>query len=238
MEVQEVRGTQKTEQAGYRQKDIVEQERYGEVHSASGGERPSQDGVLNLYEVILSKENLIQAHHQVVGNQGAAGVDGMSCDELLPYLKENQRELLTQLYTGSYCSMPVRRVEIRKDEGGMRKLGIPTVIDRMIQQATNQVLQQIFDPEFSDNSFGFRPRRSAHMAIMQTKAYYEQGYEYVVDIDLKAYFDTINHDKLMYLIEKKVKDKRVLWLIRRYLQSGIMEDGLVKPTEEGATQGN
>ena len=229
--------SQKTEQTDYRQKDIVEQERYGEVRSISGGERPSQDGVLNLYEMILSKSNLNQAYHQVVGNKGAAGVDGMSCDELLPYLKEHQRELLTQLYTGSYRPLPVRRVEIRKEDGGIRKLGIPTVVDRMIQQAISQVLQWIFEPEFSDNSFGFRPRRSAHMAIMQTKAYYEQGYKQVVDIDLKSYFDTINHDKLMYLLEKKVKDKRVLWLIRKYLQSGIMEGGLVKPTKDGAPQG-
>jgi group II intron reverse transcriptase/maturase len=232
-----VRESQKTEQADYRQKDSVEHEGYDEVRSASCGEGSQQNGVSNLFEIIISRGNLNQAYFQVVGNKGAAGVDGMTCDDLLPYLKENREELLAQLHTGTYRPMPVRRVEIKKDEGGVRKLGIPTVIDRLIQQAINQVLQQIFDPEFSDNSFGFRPKRSAHMAIMQAKAYYEQGYKYVADIDLKAYFDTINHDKLMHLIEKKAKDKRVLRLIRLYLQSGIMEGGLVKPTEEGAQQG-
>ena len=170
---------------------------------------------------------------QVVRNKGASGVDGMSYDQLLPYLKEHREELLAELYAGTYQPKPVRRVEIDKEDGGKRKLGIPTVIDRMIQQAINQILQQIYDPLFPDNSFGFRPKRSAHMAIMQAKSYYEQGYKYVVDIDLKAYFDTINHDKLMYLLEEKVKDKRV----RKYLQSGIMEGGLVKATEEGAPQG-
>lgn len=232
-----MRESQKTEQAGCRQKDNVEHEGYDEVRRTSCGERNDQNGVENLFEVILSKNNLNQAYLQVVGNKGAGGVDGMSCDELLPYLRENREELLAKLYADTYRPMPVRRVEIEKDGGGKRKLGIPTVIDRLIQQAINQVLQQIFDPEFSENSFGFRPKRSAHMAIMQAKAYYEQGYKYVVDIDLKAYFDTINHDKLMYLVEKKVKDKQVLRLIRRYLQSGIMEGGLFSPTEEGAQQG-
>lgn len=232
-----MRQSQKTERIGYRQKDNVEHERYGEVRSASHGERSFQDGVSNLFERIFSRNNLNQAYLQVVGNKGAAGVDGMTYDQLLPYLKENREELLTQLYKGTYRPLPVKRVEIPKDGGGKRKLGIPTVIDRMIQQAINQILQPIFEPEFSDNSFGFRPRRSAHMAIIRAKTYYEQGYKYVVDIDMKAYFDTINHDKLMFLIEKRIKDKRILQLIRLYLQSGVMEDGLVKPSEDGAPQG-
>lgn len=232
-----MRQSQKTERTGYRQKDNVEHERYGEARSASHGERQFQGGVPNLFERILSRDNLNQAYLQVVGNKGAAGVDGMTYDQLLPYLKENRMELLTQLHEGTYLPSPVKRVEIPKDGGGKRKLGIPTVVDRMIQQAINQVLQPIFELEFSDNSFGFRPKRSAHMAIIQAKSHYEQGYKYVVDIDMKAYFDTINHDKLMYLIEKRVKDKRILRLIRLYLQSGIMEDGLVKTSEEGAMQG-
>lgn len=193
-----MRESQKTGQAGCCGKDSVEHEGYDEVRRASCGEGSFQDGVSNLFEITLSRSNLNQAYFRVVGNKGVAGVDGMTCDELLPYLKENREELLEQLYAGTYRPLPVRRVEIEKDEGGKRKLGIPTVIDRMIEQAINQVLQQIFDPEFSDNSFGFRPKLSAQMAIMQAKAYYEQGYKYVVDIDLKAYFDTINHDKLMY----------------------------------------
>lgn len=215
----------------------MEHERYDEVRSASCGEQIDQDGVSTLFERILSRNNLNRAYLQVVRNKGAAGVDGMTYDQLLPYLKENREKFPSQLRNGTYKPSPVRRVEIPKPNGEKRKLGIPTVIDRMLQQAINQVLQPIFETEFSDNSFGFRPKRSAQMAIIQTKFYYEQGYRYVVDIDIKAYFDTGNHDKLMYLIEKKVKDKQVLCLIRQYLMSGIMENGLTHPSKEGTPQG-
>lgn len=232
-----MRQSQKTEQSDYRQKDSVEHERYDEVRSASCGEQTDQDGVSTLFEKILSRNNLNQAYLQVVRNKGAAGVDGMTCDQLLPYLKEHREGLLSQLRRGSYKPSPVRRVEIPKPNGDKRKLGIPTVIDRMLQQAINQILQPIFEAEFSDNSFGFRPKRSAQMAIIQAKSYYEQGFRYVVDIDMKAYFDTVNHDKLMYLIEKKVKDKQVLCLIRQYLMSGVMENGLEHASEEGTPQG-
>ena len=232
-----MRQSQKTEQAGWRQEDNVEHEKNGGVRSTSYGEQTNQDGCKSLFERILSGNNLNQAYLQVVRNKGAAGIDGMTCEELLPYLKENREILVTQLHDGTYKPAPVKRVEIPKPDGGKRKLGIPTVLDRMIQQAINQVLQPIFETVFSDNSFGFRPKRSAQMAIMRAKTYYEQGYKYVVDIDMKAYFDTVNHDKLMFYIEKKVKDKRVLNLIRQYLKSGIMEDGLVKVTEEGTPQG-
>lgn len=236
--MKEVRQSQKTGRTDYRQKDSVEHERYDEVRSTSYGEQIDQDGVSNLFEKILSRNNLNLAYLQVVRNKGAAGVDGMTYDQLLPYLKENREELLNQLRRGSYKPSPVRRVEILKPNGrDKRKLGIPTVIDRMIQQAIHQVLQPIFENEFSDNSFGFRPKRSAQMAIIQAKSYYEQGFRYVVDIDMKAYFDTVNHDKLMYLIEKKVKDKQVLHLIRQYLMSGIMENGMIHPSEEGTPQG-
>lgn len=232
-----MRQSQKTEQPDYRQKDSVEHERYDEVRSTSCGEQTDQDGVSNLFERILSRNNLNRAYLQVVRNKGAAGVDGMTYDQLLPYLKENREKFLIQLRNGTYKPSPVRRVEIPKPNGEKRKLGIPTVIDRMLQQAINQVLQPIFETEFSDNSFGFRPKRSAQMAIIQAKSYYEQGYRYVVDIDMKAYFDTVNHDELMYLIEKKVKDKQVLCLIRQYLMSGIMENGMIHPSKEGTPQG-
>lgn len=232
----EIATTAENREIGYRQRDSVEHEGNDGVHSNFHGELNNQNGV-HLFEKILSRDNLNQAYLQVVGNKGAAGVDGMTCDQLLPHLKAHREELLTQLQNGTYNPQPVLRVEIPKSDGGVRKLGIPTVIDRMIQQAINQVLQPIFDPTFSDNSFGFRPKRSAHQAIIRAKSYYEQGYRYVVDLDMKAYFDTVNHDKLMYYIEKKVQDKRVLRLIRQYLKSGILIDGLVKVSDEGTPQG-
>lgn len=228
--------TQKTEKSGYCQKASVEHEGYDGAHSAFHGEMNRQDGE-NLFERILERGNLNRAYLQVVRNKGAAGVDGMSYDQLLPYLKENREELLDQLRKGTHQPQPVLRVEIPKPNGGTRKLGIPTVIDRMIQQAINQVLQPIFDPTFSDNSFGFRPQRSAQMAIERAKSYYEEGYKTVVDIDMKAYFDTVNHDKLMYFIEKKVTDKRVLRLIRLYLQSGVLVNGIFNASDEGTPQG-
>lgn len=231
-----LRQPQKTRRLGYHQRANVEHEGYDGAHSNFHGELKNQNGV-NLFEKILSRNNLNQAYLQVVRNKGAAGVDGMTCDQLLPHLKKHREELLESLQSGTFRPQPVLRVEIPKPDGGVRKLGIPTVIDRMIQQAINQVLQPLFDPTFSDNSFGFRPKRSAHQAIIQAKTYYEQGYKYVVDIDMKAYFDTVNHDKLMYYIEEKVQDKRVLQLIRQYLRSGIMVNGLFEASEEGTPQG-
>jgi len=234
--VWKLRKPQKIGKPSYRQRDNVEHEGYDGVHSDFHGELSNQDGV-HLFEKILSRNNLNRAYLQVVRNKGAAGSDGITYDQLLPYLKEHREELLVKLHNGTYRPQPVLRVEIPKPDGGVRKLGIPTVIDRMIQQAINQVLQPIFDPTFSDNSFGFRPKRSAHQAIIQAKSYYEQGYKYVVDMDMKAYFDTVNHDKLMHHIEKKVQDKRVLRLIRQYLKSGIMVNGLFQASEEGTPQG-
>ena len=232
-----MRRPQKTRKLGYHQRASVEHEGYDEVRSTSCGEQRKQDGVENLFGRILERNNLNQAYLQVVRNKGAAGADGMTVDQLLPYLKEHREELLSNLRQGNYKPQPVLRVEIPKPNGGVRKLGIPTVIDRMLQQAINQVLQPLFEPEFSDNSYGFRPNRSAHDAVKKAKSYYEQGYRYVVDIDMKAYFDTVNHDKLMYFIERKVKDKQVLKLIRQYLMSGVMENGLITTTEEGTPQG-
>lgn len=236
MEVWKLRELQKTRELGYHQRGSVEHEGYDGAHSNFRGEISHQNGV-HLFEKILSRNNLNQAFLQVVRNKGAAGVDGMSYDQLLPYLKERKEELLNSLRNGTFRPKPVLRVEIPKSNGGVRKLGIPTVIDRMIQQAINQVLQPIFDLTFSENSFGFRPKRSAHQAIMRAKSYYEQGYKYVVDIDMKAYFDTVNHDKLMYFVEQKIQDKRVLKLIRMYLTSGIMVNGLFETSEEGTPQG-
>ncbi|WP_445683656.1 group II intron reverse transcriptase/maturase [Sporosarcina sp. FSL K6-3457] len=231
-----MRQPQKTRKLDYHRRDNVEHEGYDGVPSNFHGELENQNGVY-LFERILSRNNLNQAYLQVVRNKGAAGVDGMTYDQLLPHLKEHREELLESLQNGTFRPQPVLRVEIPKSDGGVRKLGIPTVIDRMIQQAINQVLQPLFDPTFSDNSFGFRPKRSAHQAIIQAKTYYEQGYKHVVDIDMKAYFDTVNHDKLMYYIERKVQDKRVLHLIRQYLKSGIMINGLFEASEEGTPQG-
>jgi len=232
-----VRQSQKTEQSGCRRIDRVEPEGDGGACRAFRGGGGNQGGVSYLMEAILDRENLNNAYLQVVRNKGAAGVDGMTYDQLLPYLKENGKALASELLEGKYTPKPVRRVEMPKPDGGTRKLGVPTVIDRMIQQAINQVLQPIFEPVFSDNSYGFRPGRSAHQAIERARSYYEEGYKYVVDIDMKAYFDTINHDKLMYLLEKRVKDRRVLRLIRLYLKSGIMEKGLFVPSSEGSPQG-
>lgn len=236
MEVWGLRQLQKTRELGWHQRDSVEHEGYDGAHSNSCGEITNQNGV-HLFEKVLSRNNLNQAFLQVVRNKGAAGVDGMTYEQLLPYLKEHKDELLISLRNGTFRPQPVLRVEIPKPNGGVRKLGIPTVIDRMIQQAINQVLQPLFDPTFSDNSFGFRPKRSAHQAITRAKSYYEQGYRYVVDIDMKAYFDTVNHDKLMYFIEQKIQDKRVLKLIRMYLTSGIVVNGLFEASEEGTPQG-
>lgn len=234
-----MRVSQKTGEPDYRQKNTVERERYEEARSAYYGERRNRNGVYStsLFERILERDNLNLSYLQVIRNKGAAGVDGMTYDQLLPYLKENRQELLQKLRTGKYKPQPVLRVEIPKPNGEKRKLGIPTVIDRMIQQAINQILQPVFEPELSDNSFGFRPKRSAKMAIIRAQSYYEQGYKVMVDIDMKAYFDTVNHDKLMYFIERKVKDKQVLQLIRNYLTSGILDKGVFEKSEKGTPQG-
>lgn len=232
-----MRQLQKTEPSGYRQKNRLEVEGYGGVHSIPHGKVQTQNGVSSLFERILDRNNLNQAYLKVVKNKGAAGVDRMPYTGLLPYLKENQESLLEQLRNGTYKPQPVLRVEIPKPDGRKRKLGIPTVVDRMIQQAILQVIVPIFEAEFSDNSFGFRPNRSAHDAIKRAKSYYEEGYRHVADLDLSQYFDTIHHDKLMYLVENKIQDKRVLSLIRKYLQSGVMVNGFFEKREEGAPQG-
>jgi len=190
-----------------------------------------------MLERILSKDNLNQAYKKVKANKGSPGIDGMTVEELLPYLKREGQALRQKILAGEYKPQPVRRVEIPKPDGGVRLLGIPTVVDRMIQQAIAQELNKTVDTDFSESSYGFRPKRSAHQAIMAARRYIEQGYNWTVDIDLEKFFDRVNHDKLMSLVARKVKDKRVLKLIRRYLESGIMLNGVKVKSEEGTPQG-
>jgi group II intron reverse transcriptase/maturase len=188
-------------------------------------------------EAILYKDNLNRAYKRVKANKGAPGIDGMTIEMALPYLKEHQQELIDRIYRGKYTPSPVRRVEIQKPEGGVRKLGIPTVIDRTLQQAITQKLMPIYEPLFADGSYGYRPNRSAKDAIMKVKEYAEQGYTFAVVLDLSKYFDTLNHEILINLIRRNVKDERVVQMIKRYLKSGVMENGVVIDTEEGSPQG-
>jgi RNA-directed DNA polymerase len=198
-------------------------------------ERPAAAGPL--MEAVVERENLKQALAQVKRNKGAAGIDGMSVGDLPAYLKEHWPTIRAQLLEGTYKPQPVRRVEIPKASGGMRPLGIPTVLDRFIQQAVMQVLQADWDGTFSEASFGFRPGRSAHQAVERAQAYIASGHAVVVDLDLEKFFDRVNHDILMGLIAKRVTDKRILKLIRGFLTAGVLADGLVSPTEEGTPQG-
>lgn len=191
-----------------------------------------------MLEQLLSRENLLQALKRVEANKGSHGVDGMSVKSLREHIVQNWQTLRQSIEEGTYEPSPVRRVEIPKPGGGgVRLLGIPTVTDRMIQQAIAQVLTPLFDPEFSDHSYGFRPGRRGHEAVRKAREFMKEGYRYVVDLDLEKFFDRVNHDRLMMKISAKVKDKKVLLLIRKYLQSGVMENGLVKPTTEGTPQG-
>jgi RNA-directed DNA polymerase len=195
------------------------------------------DGAPALMEEVLRRENLTAAYERVVRNGGAGGVDGRGVDDLKEQLQTDWPRIREQLLSGSYKPSPVRRVEIPKPGGGRRTLGIPTVMDRMIQQALSQALTPIFDPTFSEDSYGFRPGRSTHQAVLRAKAHIEAGYRWVVDLDLEAFFDTVNHDVLIARVKRRVKDKRVLRLIGRYLRAGMMEGGLMSPRAEGTPQG-
>ena len=191
----------------------------------------------SLWERIWERANLNTALKRVEANGGAPGIDGMTVKELRPYLKEHWLGVRASLDAGTNQPSPVRRVEIPKPNGGTRLLGIPTVLDRFFQQAVAQVLSTLFDPLFSPQSYGFRPGRSAHDAVKAAQAYVQEGYTWVVDMDLDKFFDRVNHDMLMARVARVVKDKRVLKLIRAYLESGVMVNGVVKETEEGTPQG-
>ena len=202
------------------------------------GEPESPANTCRIMEEVCERDNLREAFQRVKSNKGSAGVDGMTIDDLSAYLKEHWPVIREQLLSGTYEPKPVRRVEIPKpDGGGVRKLGIPTVLDRFVQQAVMQVLQRQWDPTFSQHSYGFRPGRSAHQAVAQAQQYIVASYGWVVDLDLEKFFDQVNHDKLMGQIANRVEDKRLLKLIRAFLNAGVMENGLVSPSVEGTPQG-
>ncbi len=191
-----------------------------------------------LMEVVVERSNMKAAYKRVVKNKGSAGADGMTVDELKPYLTSEWERIKSELLEERYEPQPVLQVEIPKPDGGIRKLGIPTVVDRLIGQAIHQALEPIFDPGFSESSYGFRRGRSAHQAVEQARRYVAEGRRWAVDIDLEKFFDHVNHDMLMARVARKVKDKRLLRLIRRYLQAGFMNDGLETVRTEGTPQGN
>ena len=220
------------------QRDSAERKGYVRAHRSFNRiwkERDSAEP--DILGKILDKDNLNRAYKRVKANKGAPGIDGLTIEDALPWLREHQRELIEKIRSGHYTPSPVRRKEIPKPDGGVRKLGIPTVIDRIIQQAIAQQLMPIYEPLFSDGSYGYRPGRSAKDAIRKIKEYAEQGYTRAVVLDLSKYFDTINHVMLLNLLRQNVKDERVIQLIKRYLKSGVMENGVVTPTEEGSPQG-
>ena len=202
--------------------------------AAHEDERPGADGLM---DAALERRNMQAALRRVKKNRGSPGVDGMTTDELLPYLWDHWKEIKSSLLDGTYQPSPVRRKEIEKTGGGTRELGIPTVLDRLIQQALLQVLQPLFDPTFSEHSHGFRPGRSAHGAIREAQRYVQEGRRIAVDVDLERFFDLVNHDVLMEKLAKRISDKRILGLIRRYLQSGVMVNGVRIERGEGTPQG-
>ena len=200
-----------------------------------GNAQPARE---ELWEIVFSRENLLRALKRVERNRGAAGVDGKTVAELRPWLRENWVAIRKQLDEGTYRPAPVRRVTIPKPDGGERMLGVPTVVDRLIQQAIAQALTPIFDPGFSEHSYGFRPGRSAHQAVRAAKGYVVEGHQWVVDVDLDKFFDRVQHDVLMARVARKVGDRRLLRLIRRYLVAGIMVDGVKQASAEGTPQGS
>ncbi len=223
---------------GCSQRDSAEHKGYVRAHRSFNRIWKERDSAQpDLLEKILERDNLNRAFKRVKANNGAPGVDGMTIDETLSWLKENNRELVDRIRQGKYTPKPVRRVEIPKPDGGVRKLGIPTVTDRIIQQAMAQRMIPIFEPLFSDDSYGYRPGRSAKDAILKVKEYAEQGYTHAVSLDLSKYFDTLNHTILVNLLRKVIKDERVIQMVKRYLRSGVMEKGVVIDTEEGSPQG-
>jgi len=206
---------------------------------SSAGKRGTESPAIieQLMEEVCERENCKQALKRVKANKGSAGVDGMTVQQLPEYLKQYWPTIREQLLSGTYKPQPVKRVEIPKPDGGVRKLGIPTVLDRFIQQAVMQVLQRKWDRTFSNHSYGFRPGRSAHQAVAAAQQYIAAGYRWCVDLDLEKFFDRVSHDKLMARIETRVSDRRMLKLIRSFLKAGVMENGLVSPIDEGTPQG-
>ena len=186
---------------------------------------------------ILSRDNMNMAYKRVKANKGAGGIDGMTVNELLPFLKENGNQIKESIRRKEYNPKAVRRVEIPKPDGNKRKLGIPTVVDRVIQQAVAQELSRIYEPMFSDRSYGFRPKRSCHDAILKVEEIVNRGYTWVVDIDLEKFFDTVNHDLLISIVRRTINEDKVVSLIRKYLQAGVLENGLFKRTDKGTPQG-
>ena len=209
-----------------------------ERQAFTGVKGESQPEATILLEEVLRRENMLSAFRRVRSNKGGPGIDRMTVEELGSYLKTNWPRIREELLKGTYQPAPVKRVEIAKPNGnGMRPLGIVTVLDRMIQQAILQVLTPIFDPHFSDSSYGFRPGRCCHDALKAAQGYVESGYRFVVDLDLEKFFDRVNHDVLMARVARRVKDKRLLRLLRRYLESGIMVEGVIQEHQEGTPQG-
>jgi len=206
---------------------------------SSAGKRGTESPAIaeQLMEEVCERENCRQAWRRVKANQGSPGVDGMTVHDLAGYLKQHWPMIREQLLSGTYKPQPVKRVEIPKPDGGVRKLGIPTVLDRFIQQAVMQVLQSRWDRTFSDHNYGFRPGRSAHQAVAQAQQYIAEGHRWCVDLDLEKFFDRVSHDKLMARIATRVSDQRMLKLIRAFLKAGVMESGLVSPVDEGTPQG-
>lgn len=230
---------QPTSYEGSRQKVAVKPQGYVGAPSSSSAQidNSSREDRGELLDRMLDRNNLRFAYQRVKQNGGAPGIDGVTVIELQAHLWERWETVESELLQGNYKPMPVRRVEIPKPGGGVRLLGIPTVMDRLIQQALLQVMTPIFDPHFSPNSFGFRPGKRAHDAVKQAQAYIQEGYRYVVDMDLEKFFDRVNHDILMARIARRVKDKRILKLIRGYLNAGVMENGVTRETVEGTPQG-
>ena len=220
------------------QRDSAERKGYVRAHRSFNRiwkERDSAEP--DILGKVLEKDNLNRAYKRVKANKGAPGIDGMTVEDALPWLKEHNHELVQKIRSGHYTPLPVRRKEIPKPDGGVRKPGIPTVIDRIIQQAMAQQLMPIYEPLFSDGSYGYRPGRSAKDAIQKIKGYAEQGYTRAVVLDLSKYFDTLNHELLINILRREIKDERVIQMIKRYLKSGVMENGVVIETEKGSPQG-
>ena len=211
--------------------------RSGRLELPESSSQP-QGRVDGLWEQVFSKANLTRALRRVERNKGAPGVDGVTTEQFRGWLDDHWVQVREVLDAGTYKPSPVRRVEIPKPDGGVRLLGVPTVLDRLVQQAIAQVLEPIFDPGFSEHSYGFRPGRGAHQAVEAARGFLEDGYRWVVDVDLEQFFDRVNHDKLMHRVARRVADKRLLKLIHRYLQAGVMVDGVRQPTAEGTPQGS